>query len=131
MAVAGCRWKPCTDADHVRRSRRTPARRTRNSLAVRLRRLEAGAHWQRCIKPISARCLWRGAGGDVAGGSPGNQIGRTGLGPDGSADEIPGINWQKPDEGIWEVRGGRKHFTHSKVMAWLAFDRAVKLVEDC
>ena len=40
-------------------------------------------------------------------------------------------NWQKPDEGIWEVRGGRKNFTHSKVMAWLAFDRAVKLVEDC
>src|SRR5216110_1318712 len=40
-------------------------------------------------------------------------------------------NWQKTDEGIWEVRGGRKNFTHSKVMAWLAFDRAVKLVEDC
>src|SRR3954468_764247 len=40
-------------------------------------------------------------------------------------------NWQKPDEGIWEVRGGRKHFTHSKMMAWVAFDRAVKLVEDC
>jgi len=40
-------------------------------------------------------------------------------------------NWQKPDEGIWEVRGGRKHFTHSKMMAWLAFDRAVKLVEEC
>ena len=40
-------------------------------------------------------------------------------------------NWHKPDEGIWEVRGGRKNFTHSKVMAWLAFDRAVKLVEDC
>jgi GH15 family glucan-1,4-alpha-glucosidase len=40
-------------------------------------------------------------------------------------------NWQKPDEGIWEVRGGRKHFTHSKMMAWLAFDRAIKLVEEC
>jgi GH15 family glucan-1,4-alpha-glucosidase len=40
-------------------------------------------------------------------------------------------HWQEPDEGIWEVRGGRKHFTHSKVMAWLAFDRAVKLVEEC
>jgi GH15 family glucan-1,4-alpha-glucosidase len=39
--------------------------------------------------------------------------------------------WQEPDEGIWEVRGGRKHFTHSKMMAWVAFDRAVKLVEDC
>ena len=40
-------------------------------------------------------------------------------------------NWQKPDQGIWEVRGGRKHFTHSKMMAWVAFDRAVKLVEEC
>jgi GH15 family glucan-1,4-alpha-glucosidase len=39
--------------------------------------------------------------------------------------------WDQPDEGIWEVRGGRKHFTHSKMMAWLAFDRAVKLVEEC
>ena len=39
--------------------------------------------------------------------------------------------WQEPDEGIWEVRGGRRQFTHSKMMAWLAFDRAVKLVEDC
>jgi GH15 family glucan-1,4-alpha-glucosidase len=40
-------------------------------------------------------------------------------------------HWEKPDEGIWEVRGGRKHFTHSKMMAWVAFDRAIKLVEDC
>jgi GH15 family glucan-1,4-alpha-glucosidase len=40
-------------------------------------------------------------------------------------------NWNKPDEGIWEVRGGAKHFTHSKMMAWVAFDRAVKLVEEC
>jgi GH15 family glucan-1,4-alpha-glucosidase len=40
-------------------------------------------------------------------------------------------NWQKPDEGMWEVRGGRKHFTHSKMMAWVAFDRAIKLVEEC
>jgi GH15 family glucan-1,4-alpha-glucosidase len=40
-------------------------------------------------------------------------------------------HWQEPDEGIWEVRGGRQHFTHSKVMAWLAFDRAIKMVENC
>jgi GH15 family glucan-1,4-alpha-glucosidase len=32
--------------------------------------------------------------------------------------------WRQPDEGIWEVRGGRQHFVHSKVMAWVAFDRA-------
>ena len=37
--------------------------------------------------------------------------------------------WQQADEGIWEVRGPRRHFTHSKVMAWVAFDRAVKSVE--
>lgn len=37
--------------------------------------------------------------------------------------------WQQADEGIWEVRGPRRHFTHSKVMAWVAFDRAVKMVE--
>jgi GH15 family glucan-1,4-alpha-glucosidase len=37
--------------------------------------------------------------------------------------------WAQPDEGIWEVRGGRAQYTHSKVMAWVAFDRAVKAVE--
>jgi GH15 family glucan-1,4-alpha-glucosidase len=37
--------------------------------------------------------------------------------------------WQQPDEGIWEVRGPRQHFTHSKMMAWVAFDRAVKSIE--
>jgi GH15 family glucan-1,4-alpha-glucosidase len=37
--------------------------------------------------------------------------------------------WREPDEGIWEVRGPRRHFTHSKVMAWVAFDRTVKAVE--
>jgi len=37
--------------------------------------------------------------------------------------------WDRPDEGIWEVRGGRRHFTHSKVLAWVAFDRGVQGVE--
>lgn len=37
--------------------------------------------------------------------------------------------WREPDEGIWEVRGGRRNFTHSKVMAWVAFDRAIKSSE--
>jgi GH15 family glucan-1,4-alpha-glucosidase len=37
--------------------------------------------------------------------------------------------WCQPDEGLWEVRGPRRHFTHSKVMAWVAFDRAIKTVE--
>ncbi|GGZ73499.1 glycoside hydrolase family 15 protein [Streptomyces echinoruber] len=38
-------------------------------------------------------------------------------------------HWDEPDEGIWEVRGPRRHFVHSKVMAWVAVDRTVKLVE--
>ena len=37
--------------------------------------------------------------------------------------------WREPDEGIWEVRGGRRHFTFSKVMAWVAFDRGIKGAE--
>jgi GH15 family glucan-1,4-alpha-glucosidase len=37
--------------------------------------------------------------------------------------------WRQPDEGIWEVRGGAQHFVHSKVMAWVAFDRAAKQLE--
>ena len=37
--------------------------------------------------------------------------------------------WRQPDEGIWETRGGRKHFTHSKVMAWVALDRAIRYHE--
>ncbi|MEV4477735.1 glycoside hydrolase family 15 protein [Nonomuraea sp. NPDC049504] len=38
-------------------------------------------------------------------------------------------NWRQPDEGIWEVRGPRRHFTHSKVMAWVAVDRAIKATQ--
>jgi GH15 family glucan-1,4-alpha-glucosidase len=37
--------------------------------------------------------------------------------------------WEQPDEGIWEVRGGRQQFTYSKVMAWVAFDRSIKSAE--
>jgi len=38
--------------------------------------------------------------------------------------------WQRPDDGIWEVRGGRRHFVHSKVMAWVAVDRMARIIED-
>src|SRR5262245_46020487 len=38
--------------------------------------------------------------------------------------------WAEPDEGIWEFRGGHRHFTYSKVMAWVAFDRAIKSAEE-
>jgi GH15 family glucan-1,4-alpha-glucosidase len=38
-------------------------------------------------------------------------------------------NWRRPDDGIWEVRGGRQHFLHSRLMCWVAFDRAIRLAE--
>jgi GH15 family glucan-1,4-alpha-glucosidase len=40
-------------------------------------------------------------------------------------------HWHEPDNGIWEIRGPGRHFTHSQVMAWVVFDRAVKAVENC
>lgn len=61
---------------------------------------------------------------------------RLGLPPDEDAWRIQRAlmrfletGWKEPDEGIWEVRGPRRHFTHSKVMAWVAFDRSVADVE--
>jgi GH15 family glucan-1,4-alpha-glucosidase len=39
-------------------------------------------------------------------------------------------SWQLPDDGIWEVRGGRRHFVHSKMMAWVAFDRLARMLEE-
>jgi GH15 family glucan-1,4-alpha-glucosidase len=38
-------------------------------------------------------------------------------------------NWNQPDEGIWEVRGGRKNFLYSRLLCWVAFDRAIKIAE--
>jgi hypothetical protein len=61
---------------------------------------------------------------------------RAGLEPEARAWELERAllrslekRWTEPDQGIWEVRGPRRHFTHSKVMAWVGFDRAVKAVE--
>ena len=63
------------------------------------------------------------------------QASRGGLAPVGSPDLLHALLdhvaevWREPDEGMWEVRGPRQHFTHSKVMAWVAFDRAIKSAE--
>ena len=61
---------------------------------------------------------------------------RAGIGPDPASWALQKalmryleLAWREPDEGIWEVRGPRRHFTHSKVMVWVAFDRSIKAVE--
>ncbi len=65
-----------------------------------------------------------------------HQAWRMGVPPDENAWRVEKAlitylesTWTEPDEGIWEVRGPRRHFTHSKMMAWVALDRAVKGIE--
>jgi GH15 family glucan-1,4-alpha-glucosidase len=67
-------------------------------------------------------CLGQAAAHDLPSSEDGWRLQRAVL-------ETLERRWREPDEGIWEVRGPRRHFTHSKVMAWVAFDRAVKAVE--
>ena len=65
------------------------------------------------------------------------QVRRTAADPDGNAwalqrslvDELA-THWDQPDHGIWEIRGEPRHFVHSKAMVWVAFDRAVRAVEE-
>ena len=64
------------------------------------------------------------------------QCHRAGLGPEEYAWSLQRVlleylesSWDEPDNGIWEVRGPRRHFTHSKIMSWVAFDRGIKAIE--
>jgi hypothetical protein len=92
------------------------------------------------LLPVAAKMALHSAG--AKGGSPGSPTpldgtSRIGLAPSDAAwnlerelvQHLEKI-WDLPDEGLWEVRGGRRQFTHSKVMAWVAFDRAVRSVEE-
>ena len=106
--------------------RRAAADRARARLAARLRGLEAGADRQRRLRAVPARRLRRADGRAAttrasAGWSPTSTPGAAARAP-----RLPRGRWHEPDEGIWEVRGPRRHFVHSKVMAWVAFDRAVQ-----
>ena len=114
---------PSRAADHVRPRRRAAADRARAALAARLRGLAPGAHRQRGPRASSsststARCSTRCTRPQRPGarartrpaGASSTQLLR-------ASSRRPG---REPDEGIWEVRGPRRHFTHSKVMAWVA-----------
>ena len=107
--------------------RGAPPRRVGGRLAARLRGLGPGAGRQRRRRPVPARRVRRGDVGPVLGPAQGTACT---AGPPGTCRgrcwRFLEDGWQEPDDGIWEVRGPRRHFTHSKVMAWVAVDRAVR-----
>ena len=99
-------------------------------MAARVRGLGPGAHRQRRLGAVPARRLRRGhVGALLVGATPRACT----AGPPGTCSQLIEFvekGWREPDDGIWEVRGPRRHFTHSKVMAWVAVDRAVRTLEE-
>ena len=112
-------------------ARRAAADGMGSRLAAGLRRLEAGAHRQRRLRPASARRLWRGCSTRSIGAPAGL-----------AASDATAGGWRctlvahleksgrSPTMASGKCAGARRHFTHSKVMAWVAFDRAVRSVEE-
>ena len=93
-------------------------------------KLRSGADRQRRRRAAAAGCLGRGPGLPVPDEELAAEAHRRILGRPGGADGAPGERLDRPDNGLWEMRGPRRHFTHSKVMAWVAADRMVKGVRD-
>ena len=125
-AAAG---SPAADPNHVWGHRQAMAGRMGGAVALRLRGLEAGAHRQRRLRSTPARCLRRSDGRAAPWRVSVASISRRGLGFQRALLATSRRSGRCPDDGIWEVRGERRHFTHSKVMAWVAFDRAIKSAE--
>ncbi len=100
-------------------------------LAARLRELGAGPHRERRLGAVPARRLRRGHVGPLLVGQGRAECqSRAAWGLQTQLVEFIEKGWRQPDDGIWEVRGPRRHFTHSKVMAWVAVDRAVRTLEE-
>ena len=95
-----------------------------------LARLAAGADRQRRGRPAAARHLRRGRRRDLPRRQPPACRSPT-QGWTALSDIIDWLceNWDQPDEGIWETRGGRKNFTYGRFQAWVALDRAIRLAQ--
>ena len=130
LAVARRRRQPGPVADHVRHRRRAAADRMgrrRGCPVTRIpRRCASAMPRTASFSSTSSARSWtctirRGAAACRA-------TNRDGARSSKFLEHLSKI-WREPDEGIWEVRGAPRHFTHSKVMAWVAFDRAIKSAE--
>ena len=129
MAAARRRRRPGRPADHVRPGRHPAPPRGRAALAGRVRELPPRPHRQRRLRPTPTRRLGRDP--RRAGAGPQRRHARR---HDDAWDLQVALmehlegTWDQPDNGLWEMRGARRHFTHSKVMAWVAADRMATAV---
>src|SRR6188768_3978540 len=98
-------------------------------LAPGLPRIAARQNRQRGSRSAAARRVWRGRGCLASRTTGGPTPVEAAWAVQAELTAHVADTWMEPDEGIWEVRGPRQHFTHSKVMAWVAIDRAIKAVE--
>ena len=125
VARPGGGRRPGGRADHVRGGRRAQAGRMGGRLAARVRaaRRRSGSATRRWTS-ASSTCTARSSTRSRSAARPASPSTGTPGACSGSCSDFLEKHWDEPDEGIWEVRGPRRHFVHSKVMAWVAFDRA-------
>jgi GH15 family glucan-1,4-alpha-glucosidase len=83
----------------------------------------ASGQFQLDVYGEMASCFYAGRKGGLAGAAEAWE-------PIRALTEFLEEAWQRQDDGIWEVRGGRRHFTHSKVMAWVAIDRIARAINE-
>ena len=119
---AGKQVRP--DQDHVPGGRLLRSHRGDSGPLRGLARIPPGAGRQRRRRPASARYLRRGDGPDLAADQAGLPIAYKGWKALTQIVDWLCDNWDQPDEGIWETRGGRKDFTYGRFQCWVAFDRA-------
>src|SRR5213592_3227808 len=99
------------------------------AVAAGFRGRSSGPDRQRRRRAAPARRLWRNRRRDVPSTRAWTAAGRSVVSNRSRSSGTSTI-WRETDEGIWEVRGPRQHFTHSKVMAWVAFDRAARVIDE-
>ena len=92
--------------------------------------LAAGAHRQRRRRPAAARHLWRSNVRAPPGRRRSRPIGHRGWKDIARIIDWLVDNWDQPDEGIWETRGGRRDFTYGRAMSWVALDGAMRLARE-
>ena len=124
LAGSGRRRQPAADSNHVWGRRRAMAAGIDRALAAGLREFFAGADRKRGHEQLQLDVFGETADAMFQGLKSGMVPSERGRALQPVIAEYLATAWRQPDEGIWEVRGGRQHFVHSKVMAWVAFDRA-------